>query len=229
MYIQELFEERDPAVMHALIAANPLGMWVTEFDGQLVVNHIPFIVDSTRGSFGTLVGHVARANTVWRELSTRLESVVVFQGPQTYITPSWYPGKLEHGKVVPTWNYAVVHAHGTPRVIEDPKWLRAHVTSLTTIHEAQRETPWHVSDAPERFIDTLLSGIVGIEIPIARLVGKWKMSQNRSPEDRSGVIAGLAKSGRPDEEQVARLVDERRDQLASHETDRTTSPRTRTN
>jgi transcriptional regulator len=207
MYIQTSFEERDISVMHSLMAAHPLGAWVMEANGELTVNHIPFIVDAARGPCGTLVGHLARANTVWQTIS-RLESVVVFQGPQAYITPSWYPAKQEHGKVVPTWNYAVVHAHGMPRIIDDRDWLRAHVTNLTAIHEAPRETPWQVSDAPDEFIDALIGGIVGIEMPIARLAGKWKMSQNRSDADRTGVIAGLSGRSARDRD-AARLVEER--------------------
>src|SRR5690606_8363870 len=157
-----------------LIDAHPLGTWVTAAAGALEVNHIPFVLDPHRGEFGTLVGHVARANKVWTSASAT-ESVVVFQGPESYITPSWYPTKHEHGKVVPTWNYVVVHAHGVPRVIQDPVWLRQHVGDLTHRHEAGREAPWHVSDAPSDFIEALLGGIVGLEIPIARLVGKWKV------------------------------------------------------
>jgi transcriptional regulator len=209
MYIPEHFEERDVAVLHALVRAHPLGTWVTEVEGQLVVNHIPFVVNATGGPFGVLVGHVARANTVWKGASRQIESVVVFQGPQAYITPSWYATKREHGKVVPTWNYAVVHAHGLPRVIDDPEWLRAHVATLTRVHESERGAPWHVLDAPSSYIDTMLQAIVGIEIPITRLVGTWKASQNRSVPDRLGVIAGLIERGDDESRQMARLVDER--------------------
>jgi transcriptional regulator len=208
MYIPRHFEERDVAVLHALLRAHPLGTWVIESDGQLVVNHLPFLIDAARGSLGTLVGHVARANPVWRAVST-IESVVVFQGPQRYITPSWYPSKEQHGRVVPTWNYAVVHAHGTPRAIEDPAWLRAHVAQLTGVHEGGREIPWQVSDAPSDFIDALLDAIVGIEIPIARLVGKWKASQNRSVADRLGVVQGLVAEDDEASTRMANLVRER--------------------
>lgn len=209
MYIPKHFEERDMAVLHALIQSHPLGTWVTDVDRELVVNHIPFFVDSTRGPCGTLVGHVARANPVWKTISSQLESVVVFQGPQAYITPSWYVTKHEHGRVVPTWNYAVVHAHGRPHVIEDSDWLREHVETLTSAHESGQPAPWHVSDAPTSFIDTLLTAIVGIEIPIARLAGKWKASQNRSMPDRHGVISGLQERGDDESRQMARLVSAR--------------------
>lgn len=211
MYIPVHFEEHDQGVLHALVRSHPLGTWVTEAGGQLVVNHIPLILDSTRGPFGTLLGHVARANTIWRTASRQVESVVVFQGPQAYITPSWYPAKQEHGRVVPTWNYAVVHAHGIPRIIDDPEWVRQHVVALTDVHEANRDTPWRVSDAPTSFIENLLKGIVGIEIPIARLVGKWKASQNRSAADRHGVIEGLRGAGDRESEQMAQLVQEHTD------------------
>ncbi|HKE87222.1 MAG TPA: FMN-binding negative transcriptional regulator [Vicinamibacterales bacterium] len=213
MYIPQHFEEHDVAVLHALVRAHPLGTWVTEVEGQLVVNHIPFILDATLGPFGKLVGHVARANPVWKRLSKQIESVVVFQGPQAYITPSWYPAKREHGKVVPTWNYAVVHAHGLPRFIEDREWLREHVVELTGVHETERGGSWSVSDAPSSYIDSMLQAIVGIEIPIARLVGKWKASQNRSLPDRLGVVEGLVERGDHESQQMARLVEERTNRI----------------
>ncbi len=205
MYIPEHFAEPELAVLHDLIEAHPFGTWVTVDTGQLVVNHLPFVLDATRGEFGTLSGHVARANDVWKTAS-QLESVAVFHGPETYITPSWYPTKHEHGKAVPTWNYVVVHAHGVPRVIHEPEWLRQHVSELTRRHEAGREAPWQVSDAPSEFIDAMLGAIVGIEIPIARVAGKWKVSQNRPERDRLGVVAGLSESPDPKSQQMAALV-----------------------
>lgn len=206
MYIQSQFEEKDVSVLHTLMRAHPLGTWVVPSDGGLVVNHIPFIVDETRGACGTLIGHVARANSVWTTASIDVESVVVFQGAQTYITPTWYPAKQEHGKVVPTWNYAVVHAHGTPRFIHDRAWLLAHVQALTNLHESAFAQPWKVLDAPAPFIDALLGAIVGLEIPIARLTGKWKVSQNRSPADRSGTAAGLSQIDSDEARAMAALV-----------------------
>lgn len=211
MYIPEHFEERDVGVLQALMRSHPLGTWVTEAEGQLVVNHIPLVLDATRGPCGTLRGHVARANPIWRTASSRVESVVVFQGPQAYITPSWYPAKQEHGRVVPTWNYVVVHAHGMPRIIDDLEWVRQHVVELTGLHEVDRDAPWRISDAPSGFIENQLKGIVGIEIPIARLVGKWKVSQNRSAADQQGVIAGLHGAGDRESGQMARLVQEHSD------------------
>lgn len=206
MYLPEHFAETDPRVLHALIDAHPLGAWVTLGEGGLLVNHIPFLLDADRGPHGTLVGHVARANPVWRSFSSNVESVVVFQGAETYVTPSWYPSKRAHGKVVPTWNYAVVHAHGIPRAVDDPAWLLQLVTRLTERHEAGRPLPWKVSDAPADYTARLLESIVGIEIPIARLVGKWKVSQNRPAGDRLGVADGLLERGDAAAAEMAALV-----------------------
>jgi transcriptional regulator len=191
MYVPQVHEENDLAVLHALIRAHPLGAWVTQGDGGLLANHIPFLLDASRGAFGTLVGHVARANPAWQSFSHSVPSVVLFQGPESYITPSWYPSKHAHGKAVPTWNYAVVHAHGMPCVIEDREWLLQHLTQLTDTHEAGQALPWKLSDAPADFTERLLGAIVGLEIPIDRLVGKWKVSQNRPEADKLGVVAGL--------------------------------------
>jgi transcriptional regulator len=206
MYVPKHHEESDTSVLHALIRAQPLGTWVTPGDGVLLANHIPFLVDSTRGDYGTLIGHVARANPVWQAFSKTVDSVVAFQGPQTYITPSWYPSKHAHGKAVPTWNYAVVHAHGMPRAIEDGDWLMQHLNALTEVHEADQALPWKVADAPPEFTDKLLRMIVGIEIPIARLVGKWKVSQNRPEADKLGVIAGLIGRDDAQSKDMASLV-----------------------
>jgi len=192
MYLPAHFEETRPERLRALLRENPLATWVVQADGGLQVNHIPFMLDADRGPHGTLVGHVARANPVWRSLGP---SVAVFQGPQAYISPSWYPSKREHGKVVPTWNYAVVHAHGTPRAIEAPDEVLAIVTRLTQTHEAGSAGPWAVSDAPADYIEQMLKAIVGIEIAVERWVGKWKASQNRGVPDRLGTVAGLRQRG----------------------------------
>jgi transcriptional regulator len=188
LYVPKPFAETDPDKLRALIERHPLGTWVTSTGDGLDVNHVPFLADRSGGEFGVLVGHVARANPVWR--SVPVASVVVFQGPEAYISPSWYPSKARDGMVVPTWNYVVVHAHGTPRFIDDRDWLRALVVRLTDRHEAARAHPWQVSDAPETFIEKLLEAIVGVEIPIERLEGKWKLSQNR-PQDVPGIVQGL--------------------------------------
>lgn len=206
MYVPAHFAENDRTALHALMRAAPFATWITQGEGELLVNHIPFLLDVSAGEFGVLRGHVARANPVWRTMSLTLPSVVVFQGPQAYVTPSWYPSKREHGKVVPTWNYAVVHAHGTPRRIEDPATLLALVSELTDAHEANHAAPWRVADAPADYVDKLLQAIVGIEIPIARLVGKWKISQNQPPANRRGVVEGLAAADGNDAQALAALM-----------------------
>lgn len=195
MYVPQHFEEKDPAVLHALMRTHPFGAWIMEIDGELTANHLPFILDTGRGGHGLLRGHIARANPAWRALQAGRPSMVIFQGADTYITPSWYAVKAEHGKVVPTWNYAVVHAHGNARAIEDRGWLLALLGELTAQHEANRPAPWQLSDAPSDYVDSLVNAIVGIEIPVTRLVGKWKTSQNRTPADKHGVIAGLQERG----------------------------------
>lgn len=208
MYLPKHFEEPDVSVLHALIRSHPLGAWVTQAGGELLVNHIPFLVDPSRGEHGTLVGHVARANPVWKSFSKEVPSVVIFQGPEGYISPSFYPAKKEHGKVVPTWNYAVVHAHGTPRVIDDAGWLLKHVTAMTNRQESRHQAvPWAVTDAPADFIQSMVKMIVGIEIPLDTLVGKWKMSQNRAMPDRVGTIAGLKERGDRASQEVAEVVE----------------------
>ncbi|HUG23555.1 FMN-binding negative transcriptional regulator [Piscinibacter sp.] len=203
MYVPKHFEETDAAVLHRLIESQPLGAWVTTGADGLEANHLPFMLDPQRGPHGTLVGHVARANPAWRSFTAGAECVVIFQGPQAYVSPSWYPSKDAHGKVVPTWNYAVVHAHGVPRAIEDPAWLLALVDRLSRRHEAAQRVPWKVTDAPPGYIEGMLAAIVGIEIPISRIAGKWKVSQNRPEADRLGVVAGLRSKG---EDTMAQLV-----------------------
>jgi len=206
MYVPKHFEERDITVLHSLIRSHPLGAWVTHAGQSLLVNHIPFLVDPARGEYGTLIGHVARANPVWKSFSKEMASVVIFQGPQAYISPSWYPTKHAHGKAVPTWNYAVVHAEGVPSAIEDASWLLAHVTQLSDLHESKQAVPWSVADAPRDYIDTMLKAIVGIEIPISTVSGKWKASQNRPLPDKLGTIAGLHERGDATSKQMAALV-----------------------
>ena len=195
MYVPKQFEEHRVEVLHRFIGDHPFGSMVTRTADGLDANHLPFEVDPEPAPFGTLRGHVARANPVWREFDPEVPALVIFRGPDAYVSPSWYPSKAEAGKAVPTWNYAVVHAHGPVRVIEDRQWLRSFLERLTDRHEAGRDVPWAMSDAPEEFIEGLLNAIVGIEIPITRLVGKWKASQNRPAPDRSGVIDGLSAEG----------------------------------
>jgi transcriptional regulator len=206
MYLPKLFEETDPAVLHALVRAHPLGTWVTQGENELVVNHVPFLFDTSRGPHGTLLCHVARANTLWQSFSKTVPSVIVFQGADAYVTPSWYASKALHGKVVPTWNYAVVHAHGIPVVVDARDALLEHLMQLTTAQEQQRPAPWQVTDAPPAFIEQMMNQVVAIQIPVTRLIGKWKVSQNRSPADRAGVISGLQGLGDADSNAMADLV-----------------------
>ncbi|MEJ0012588.1 MAG: FMN-binding negative transcriptional regulator [Bauldia sp.] len=207
MYQPPHFREDDPAVQHALIRAHPLGLLVTSGAGGLEANHIPFILDA---SDGLLQGHVARPNTQWQNFDPATEALVVFQGPEAYITPSWYATKAETGKVVPTWNYAVVQVHGRLRAVEDRDWLRAQIEALTRSQEDRRAHGWHVADAPEAYIEAQIRGIVGIEIAIARIEGKWKVSQNRPESDRAGVVAGLSNGGDEAALAMAGLVAARR-------------------
>lgn len=208
MYIRKAHQLIDQDAIRGLMADYPLGAWVCQgADGVLIANHIPFVLDPSRGPHGTLVGHVSRANGVWRELAAGgLPSVVMFQGPQAYITPGWYPGKAAHGKVVPTWNYAVAHAHGVARAVDDPQWLLAMLNQLTTAQEAGQATPWRVDDAPRPYIDKLLRAIVGIEIPLDRLEGKLKASQDEAPEDRLGTVAGLQQQPGSEAQRMGALV-----------------------
>jgi transcriptional regulator len=191
MYQPKAHEITDTDTLHHLIQTHPFGSLVTLGKDGLTANHIPFLIDSGRGEHGTLRAHVARANPVWQNFSATTESLIIFQGLDAYISPTWYPSKHQTGKAVPTWNYAVVHAHGLLTVHEDPAWIFQLVSELTNIHESSQQLPWKVTDAPKDYIDKLLGAIVGIEIPITRLEGKWKMSQNRSDADRLGVAAGL--------------------------------------
>lgn len=207
MYVPKNYEEHDINVLHGLIRSHPLGTWVAQVEGNLLVNHVPFLLDPGRGERGTLIAHVARANPIWKSLSKEVPSVVIFQGPQAYITPSWYPTKHAHGKSVPTWDYAVVHAHGAARAVEDSDWLLEQVTRLSDLHESGRAFPWRVSDAPPHYIAGLLKAIVGVEIPISAVVGKWKTQQERSLPDKLGVIAGLYERGDAEAQEMAALVE----------------------
>ncbi|MBS0447128.1 MAG: FMN-binding negative transcriptional regulator [Proteobacteria bacterium] len=192
MYLPKHFEETRPEVLHELVRAQPLALLITLGERGLDANPIPLILDADpAGGPGILRGHVARANPVWREARGDVEALAVFQGPQAYISPSFYPSKADGGKVVPTWNYVTVHGRGSLRAVDDADWLRAFVTRLTERHEGPRAAPWAVSDAPDDYIATMLRAIVGIEIVLTSLVGKWKVSQNRPAADRAGVVRGL--------------------------------------
>ena len=189
MYQPDHFVEDDPEILLAAMRAAPLATLIHAGRGELSADPVPMEVERTADGW-RLTAHVARANPLWREADGQ-PVLVVFQGPQAYVSPNWYPSKAQHGKMVPTWNYAVVQVRGRLRAIDDPAWVQALVTRLTERHEGTRGTPWHVADAPPDFIAATLRAIVGIEIEVERVEGKFKLSQNRSAEDRQGVVAGL--------------------------------------
>lgn len=191
MYAPSQFLETRFDVLHDLIERYPLGTLICLAGDDISADHIPFLLETSENGPGTLKCHVAKANPVWRELAKGKESLVVFQGCNAYVSPSWYPSKHEHGKAVPTWNYTVAQARGVAQITTDPEWLLQHVRELSDRHESTQSSPWQVSDAPTDFIDKMLAAIVGIEIPLTSLQGKWKVSQNRPAADRAGVVTGL--------------------------------------
>lgn len=209
MYIPRFNQETRPDIIHPLIESHPLATLVTMSTSGLIATHLPMVIHRGEGPSGTLRGHISRANPQWRELNPAVEALAIFTGPEHYITPSWYPEKSEDGKVVPTWNYAVVHAYGHITLVEDPAWLLTHLKSLVTQHESSFEHPWKVTDAPEDYIASQMRGIIGIELPIRRLEGKWKVSQNRSEGDRQAVAHGLADLNTPESLAMKALVEDR--------------------
>ena len=196
MYVPEHFRETRTEVLQRLIDRHPLALVVAVTASGLTANHIPLRAELTAAGAGVLRGHIARGNSLWRELQAGAPVLAVFTGADSYISPRWYPAKREHGKVVPTWNYATVHVSGTIRFIEDAAWLRNFVEGLTDVLEAGREDRWRVSDAPADYIAGMLRAIVGLEISVTGIVGKFKGSQNRSTADRAAVAAALAAAGR---------------------------------
>jgi len=208
MYIPTANSETRLPVLHQMMAEHPLAAVVTLGTGGLIATHMPLVLEDDGSEFGLLKGHVSRANPQWRDLTPGIDALAIFAGPQHYISPNWYPGKLEDGKEVPTWNYVVVHAYGPLRIIEDSAWMLAHLNSLVNTREAEFPAPWKVSDAPADFIAGQMKGIVGFEIPIRKLEGKWKVSQNRNDADRQGAIQGLTELGRPDSCVMADLIAE---------------------
>jgi transcriptional regulator len=205
MYIPKQFAESNTETMHALMRAHPLATVITLSSDGIIANHIPLLLLESQNTFGKLQGHIARANPLWQDLPST-DALAVFQGAEAYITPSWYPTKKESGKVVPTWNYAAVHAHATIRVVDDALWLKQHLTRLTETHESTSQQPWAISDAPEDYIEKLIDGLVGIELTITRLSGKWKVSQNQPAPNQAGVIQGLQSRGTESDLQMATLV-----------------------
>ena len=194
MYVPDHFREDRPDVLHDAMQRIGFATLVTQ---GLEANHLPMLLQD-----GMLRGHVARANPVWKAGAG--EALAIFLGPHAYVSPSWYPSKAETGKAVPTWNYLTVHAQGAIRWIQDADWLRAHVGALSAAHETGRENPWAITDAPAGYVDGLLRAIVGFELTIAKLEGKWKLSQNRDEADRAGVREGLLRDGQAD---LSRLMD----------------------
>jgi transcriptional regulator len=207
LYVTNQFREERVEVLHETIRRIALGTLVTLGEDGLDASHVPMLIDAAPAPFGTLTGHIARANPQWRTAKPEARSLAIFTGPESYISPAWYPTKQQTGKVVPTWNYVAVHATGRVRFFDDAESLRRIVTRLTDTHEGPRVDPWAVTDAPEDFVAAMLKAIVGFELVIERLEGKWKMSQNRPAQDSAGVVEGLTREGGSPE--VAAIVAER--------------------
>lgn len=208
MYQPAPHQEDRLEILWAFIDAHPLGVLVTKGNEGLCANFLPVLLDKSSGSKGVLQAHCARANPQWRDFDPAIEALVIFQGPQAYVTPSWYPSKVVHGKVVPTWNYVTVHACGKMTAIDDTAWLRRQIEQMTEKMEANRANPWSVAHAPHSFIEDMINNIIGLEIEISRLEGKWKLSQNRSRGDRNGVIEELRASGEEPHHAMAKLMSE---------------------
>ena len=206
MYVPPHFAEQDKAQLHQAIRDTRLATLVTLGSEGLEASHVPILLDEGEGPWGVIRGHLARANPQWRCAATETQALAMFLGPDAYVTPSWYATKRETGKVVPTWNYLAIHAYGPIEFFEDAERLRDIVTTLTRRHEGKRAAPWAVSDAPEDYIRAQLRGIVGFRLPIERLEGKWKLSQNRTEADRQGVIEGLEGEGGALEAAIARRM-----------------------
>lgn len=206
MYEPSHFKVEDRAALHGVMRAHPLATLVTMGEGGLIANLVPFVLHADEGEQGILRAHLARPNAQWKAIAAGAETLVVFAGVERYVTPAWYASKQEHGKVVPTWNYVTVQARGPAHTVEDPAWLHAHLEALTAQQERPREEPWAVTDAPEPFIAGQMRGIVGIEIEIASLLGKFKLSQNRQEADKLGVLNGLSADPESESQAMAGLV-----------------------
>jgi len=208
MYIPKDFRVEDLNILHADMQQNSLATLVSITSAGLVATHLPILLDEQRGPYGTILGHVSRANLQWQQSDPGVEALLIFTGPDTYVSPSWYPAKQETGRVVPTWNYAAIHAYGKLNFFDDAERLRQIVTRLTDRHEAAFAKPWLVTDAPSNYIDSQLKAIVGFEMPILRIEGKRKFNQNRSTADRSGVIQGLRALNDPQKTEVAAFMED---------------------
>jgi transcriptional regulator len=208
MYIPKPNQETRVPVLWQLIRSQPLGTLVTLGCGGLFASHIPMLLEEDGSEFGMLKGHIARGNPQWKDFSPAVDALAIFAGAQHYISPNWYPGKQEHGKEVPTWNYVVVHAYGSLKIIEDHTWLLGFLNQLTDTHEAISPVPWSVKDAPQDFVTAMMNAIVGFELPIRRLEGKWKLSQNKAPRDRQGVVEGLSMLDTPASLAMKALIEE---------------------
>lgn len=210
MYLPKHFAETDVAAMHALMRAHPLATVVHSGPQGLGANHLPLHLFTEPAPNGCLQGHVARANTLWKEAGPDAQVLVIFNGPEHYISPSSYASKARDGRVVPTWNYVAVHAHGTLRVIDDAAWVAAQMQALTSTHEAGRAAPWSVEDAPADYIERMRMAVVGIEIVVSRLEGKWKVSQNQPAENQESLVAALEADDNEQSTTMARLIRQRR-------------------
>jgi transcriptional regulator len=208
MYQPDDFRVEDVSEMHALMRARPFAALVSSGSAGLYASHLPTVLKD-EGPCGVVECHLARPNPHWKDLAEGNEALMIFQGPEGYITPNWYPSKAQHGKAVPTWNFAVVHAYGRPEVMKDKEWLLQHVTELTAQQESSEAKPWAPSDAPATYIEVMLRGIVGFRFAITRLEGKWKMSQNREVQDRVGVVKGLSARASGDDLETAEVVSRR--------------------
>jgi len=208
MYQPDDFHVEDVSEMHALMRARPFATLVSSGSAGLYASHLPTVLKD-EGPCGVIECHLARPNPHWKDLAEGNEALMIFQGPEGYITPNRYPSKAQHGKAVPTWNFAVVHAYGRPEVMKDKDWLLRHVTELTAQQESSEAKPWAPSDAPATYINVMLRGIVGFRFAITRLEGKWKMSQNREVQDRVGVVKGLSARATGDDLEIAEVVSRR--------------------
>ncbi|MDP1977334.1 FMN-binding negative transcriptional regulator [Undibacterium sp.] len=210
MYMPSHFSEERIEVLHALIQAHPLAALVSLQDGELAANHIPFLISAptTEAPYGVLRGHVARNNPVWQSAASAQDALLIFQGAQAYISPRWYEEKQRSGSVVPTYNYAVVHAHGPIRIVEDRQEFLRLLSDLSDNFERKFDQPWKVSDAPAEYVDRMMDMIVGIEIPVRRISGKWKTSQNKSTQDRVNMVDGLREKQDPASHALADVMEQ---------------------